>query len=300
MYDFKDFVSNVREELSNKYPDVEVVVKDILKNNDVTLTAVEMNRKDMIQAPAPAIYMDSYYSSYRAGANIEDIISAISHNYEESIKNVADIDEKSLNNVSNYFIKLVNKDSNKRYLADAPYIKYNDLALTLRCLIRKDENNVASAGIKNSLIEELDISKEELFKVAMENTKRLFPPVLRKINDVLSEAGIIDPVLPDNNLYVLSNECGVNGATVMLYDDVIKDFVKTHGECYVIPSSIHEVLLLPKNSSDIDLKDMKMFVKQVNSMSVPEQDFLSDNVYMADENGISIAGEMEKEDYMDM
>lgn len=295
MYDFKDFVSNVRDELSNRYPDVNVSVKDVLKNNDVTMTAVEMKRQDMIQSPS--IYMDYFYSRYRAGVGFEDVVNAITDKYEESLNKAVDISEDVLDNLSNYFVKLINKDANKKYLEGALYMVYNDLAITIRCLIRKDEE-VASTMVKDVFLDKLGISKEELFNIAKENTKRLFPPVIKKMSDFISGMYSEDYAIPDNGIYVVTNDCYINGATVMLYDDVIRDFVKEHGEYYVIPSSVHELMLLPKKDFENDIRGLSEFVKQVNSIAVPKQDFLSNNIYIANEKGISLINGMGKEDYM--
>ena len=57
---------------------------------------------------------------------------------------------------------------------------------------------------------------------------------------------------PDTNLsspfYVLTNIQGINGAVCLLYPQVLKNFAEEAGrDIIILPSSIHEVLLLPDN-----------------------------------------------------
>ena len=72
-----------------------------------------------------------------------------------------------------------------------------------------------------------------------------------------------------------------------------------NGECYIVPSSVHEVIFVPKDNMD-DIQEFRELVREVNNIMIPKQDYLSDNIYLADGHGISIAGDMEYEDYMDM
>ena len=297
MYDFKDFISNAKDRLEAKYPELEITVKDIVKNNDVILKAFQISNAD--NNVAPTIYLDSFYSRYKAGEDMDSVLNLLSQSYETSLNNV-DIDESKINDVSNYFIKVVNKDANRRYLENTPYMEYEDLALTLRCLVVKENKDIASAKVSNALLDNIGLEKEEVFRIAKENTIRLFPPVTYKMSDIINQSFSVDYNTPDLGMYVLSNDCGVNGDTVMIYDDYINDFIKEHGECYMIPSSIHEVIMIPKKEFDGDAAMLKMFVSEVNKTAVQKVDFLSDNIYIANENGISLVEGLEKEDYMEM
>ena len=49
----------------------------------------------------------------------------------------------------------------------------------------------------------------------------------------------------------------------------------------ILPSSIHEVLLL-KHEKGMDFKDMRETVMEINRNEVPEEDVLSDSVYLYD------------------
>lgn len=81
-------------------------------------------------------------------------------------------------------------------------------------------------------------------------------------------------------MYILTNTAGINGATTMIYKDVIRNFAKEHDtDFYILPSSIHEVILVPyeERISKEELKDM---VGEVNCTQVALEEVLSDRVYI--------------------
>lgn len=83
-------------------------------------------------------------------------------------------------------------------------------------------------------------------------------------------------------MYVATNSKKLNGACVMLYDGLLRDFARKVGRSfYIIPSSIHEVILIP-DTLDMDIRYMKAMVKEVNGTEVALDEVLSDNVYRYD------------------
>ena len=53
---------------------------------------------------------------------------------------------------------------------------------------------------------------------------------------------------------------------------------------YVIPSSIHELLLIKKDVA-VDAHDILEIIREVNKTVVAEEDYLSDNLYDVNEDG---------------
>ena len=83
-------------------------------------------------------------------------------------------------------------------------------------------------------------------------------------------------------MYVATNSKKLNGACVMLYDGLLRSFARKVGKSfYIIPSSIHEVILIP-DTLDMDIRYMKAMVKEVNGTEVSPDEVLSDNVYRYD------------------
>lgn len=84
-------------------------------------------------------------------------------------------------------------------------------------------------------------------------------------------------------LTVVSNTNNFLGASVLLHPDAPK-MIKERigGNAFVIPSSIHEVLILPEDAfTAMELVNM---IKEVNEAEVAPEDRLSDMVYFCDGN----------------
>ena len=79
-------------------------------------------------------------------------------------------------------------------------------------------------------------------------------------------------------VYSLSNKEGLNGASTILYAQVQEDLKKEFPNgYYVLPSSIHEVLIV--DQSFVDLFALKEAVLEVNYQVVEPSEFLSNEVY---------------------
>lgn len=85
-----------------------------------------------------------------------------------------------------------------------------------------------------------------------------------------------------SHLYVLTNKKMFWGASGILDKDIIRAFAeKTGHSLYIIPSSIHEVLLCP-DLGQIDEGRIDQIIKEVNDTQVAPRDRLSDHAYRYD------------------
>ena len=88
--------------------------------------------------------------------------------------------------------------------------------------------------------------------------------------------------MPEFPLYVLTNKSRMFGAACMMYPDVFKNAtLEIKGDFYVLPSSIHEVLLLPSDNV-FDAEGLGRLVREINENQVEPYEVLSNNVYYYD------------------
>ena len=74
----------------------------------------------------------------------------------------------------------------------------------------------------------------------------------------------------------------MNGASLLLQEDIRKQIGECLGSDYfVLPSSIHEVLILPDNGM-LEVPELNAMVKEVNETQVERQEQLSDKVQFCD------------------
>ena len=74
---------------------------------------------------------------------------------------------------------------------------------------------------------------------------------------------------------------GRNGATVLLYDDILKELSDLfEKDLIILPSSIHEVLILATDENDRqNLDHYTAMVKEVNASQLQDEEILSDHAY---------------------
>ena len=190
--------------------------------------------------------------------------------------------------------KLVNTAKNKELLEDVPHMEFLDLSVVFQYLIQNEHFGTASILIHNAHMKLWDISVEELYQVADANTQKLQGYELRSMIDAIRDLLAMDTTgevadieymeeHADNvPMYVLSNKNKVGGASCILYDGLLADFATAiGGNFYVIPSSIHEVLLLPADNKD-EQEEIKAMIKEINDTQVRTEEILSDSLYFFD------------------
>lgn len=103
---------------------------------------------------------------------------------------------------------------------------------------------------------------------------------MEKIADFIKMEGMEaeDPRL----LYVAGCSSDYCGASVILYDGFLKFIAERLGKnFYILPSSIHECIVVPKESK-IEKEMLLDMVVEVNCFEVSRQDKLTDGVYYYD------------------
>lgn len=86
----------------------------------------------------------------------------------------------------------------------------------------------------------------------------------------------------DDKVYVLTNNSMVHGAGLIFLEEVQKKIFEKVGTYFVIPSSIHEVLIVPSEYSDERKKTFDEMVVSVNHDVVSEREQLYDEVWFFD------------------
>lgn len=179
--------------------------------------------------------------------------------------------------------RLINADLNRDLLAQIPHILFLDLAIVFALQLWSGENGQLNCLINNRHLELWGVTPEVLYPLSAENTPRLLPQRFRHICDVI---GLIEPeagaIIQEPKLYVLTNQYEVYGAAALLYPCVLKEAAdKLESDLLILPSSVHEVLVVPK--SDILGKlDFEEVVREINETEVNPEDILSYRIYQYD------------------
>lgn len=78
---------------------------------------------------------------------------------------------------------------------------------------------------------------------------------------------------------ILTTNSGVNGAGILFCSDYLTKIFDKIGEYYILPSSVHEVIIVPKANCTADISDLSNMVKTINADIVDDTDVLSDEAF---------------------
>lgn len=175
--------------------------------------------------------------------------------------------------------KLIGLKDNKEYLEDIPYRRFEDLALVPICMVRNSEIGVGHITIRNSHLDLWGITYDRLWKNLMENSTKTAEVKIKTMPDFLGEDYINDfEVL--QNIIIVSNKEQNYGAGAVLYPGVLEKISDKYGKnLYVLPASVHEVLVLPEQGEENEAEMLEAIVRQVNAGVLSKEDFLSDKIY---------------------
>ena len=304
--EFKDYMKeHIKEFLPEEYRDGTVEIQSVYKNNDVILDSIRIKGIDEGRV-VPVIYLNDSYKLYEGGESIDTIAEKLANFYVEHRKPNFNIDINSINSFDDVkehiACRICNANSNKERLANAPHKIYaDDLAITYHIIISKDRDGIASTMINNDMMSHFGVDVDTIHKIAVDNIDKIYNPKFQSMADMIKglfmkdfmEQGGIDEEMAESMfqdmvgevkdpMYVLSGENAINGATVIVSPDVL-DMVskKLDGDYYVIPSSTHEVIIVPK-FENFTTEDLSAMVRDVNGTCVEPQDVLSDHVYEYD------------------
>lgn len=279
--DFEEFKEKTREEMGRRLEGGKAEIMEALKNNSVKRAGIVMAKPGM--AASPVLYLEGYYEKLQDGAGFAEIMGQIWEAYQEhAAKEPLDVEgfadwERARGKVH---ARLIHYRENRELLKDAPHRRFLDLAAVYYFMEMMDGGGAAAVLINNVRMERWGIRREELEAAACSNYKRDGGTKIRSMDSYIGEmagtaAGEHGGRLP---MYVATNQWEIGGAAAMLFAEALGSLAESLGsDLYILPSSIHEVLLLPTDMGQPG--ELAGIVREVNRTQVQPEERLSDNVY---------------------
>ena len=296
--DFNEFKDELIEVIKEKMEkNTSISIHTVNKNNGITLNGVViMSEAETI---SPTIYLEPFFEMAKKGKDMNELADEILVlNAEQKNKFNFDVDEFQDINVTGKKIlyKLINYDKNEELLRNVPHRKWQDLAIVYYVLVSCDELGTGTILIRNEHMKLWNVGEQELYVLAMENAPKLLKKTIKTMAEIILD--FMDEKLMDSEeneitvkaakefgentpikMYVMGNKVKLNGAGVILYDRALASFAEyTESDFYILPSSIHEVILVPANE-EVDEQSLLSLVREVNENNVTEEEWLSDNIY---------------------
>ena len=287
----KEFANYVAEHLFDAREDLadnKVVVNEVVKNNGMVLQGLTI--KSESSNIAPTIYVNDFYNRYMDGLSVDEVISRIvaifvDHRVPENISVDFFTDFEQVKD--RLAMKVINAEKNVELLAACPHFIMGDLAAIFQVQVDSNEFGNAVITVKNEHSNMWGVDAQTLMNLARENMEEKQPVRIQSMLEVLRDmmgGDMPDEMLsgPEPAMYVMSNESKVNGAAAMVFTDKLQEFAELHEtNFFILPSSIHETLLVPDNG-EMDVEQLTNMVREVNDTQVAPDEILSYTVYYYD------------------
>lgn len=305
--EFKSYVEeNILRYMPENYRNAQVQLDRVLKNNGVVLDSLKI----MDGTPVtPVLYLNHAYEIYRNGdISLEDNVKKLANDYQSAKQSEEVVSySKKLSNYT-YFdeirdrieMRVCNLENNTERLAGVPHKVVADLAITYHIVFQSNDRGVTSMIVNNQLFHLYGITLDQLHETA-ENNLASQDVKFDSLTNILREKLYIDAyefcgneqkareivqkeleAMEENSMYIVTNQTGINGASCIMSDKV-KEMIseKIGGDYYIIPSSIHECLILPKRDELLP-EELQAMIQEVNRTQVLPEEKLSDNLYEYD------------------
>ncbi|EPD65935.1 hypothetical protein HMPREF1216_00347 [Coprococcus sp. HPP0048] len=283
---YQQFIEEVERRVKEKIKGNETItvyIHTAVKNNGKERKGITVSEKGI--HISPTIYLEEYFQQFQEGKPIEKIVEKILQLYEE-VKCSHPCEESLLQNYEElkgkFACKLIHRGKNEKLLNDIPYVPWMDLAIVVFVLLEVSPYGTATVLVRKEHLEIWGLTEAQLFDEAKKNTPILLPYqfcTMRKLLREICPYAVDEGEEEEESLYVLSNKLRSFGAASMLYDGILEKVGQKLGEnYYILPSSIHEVIVVPESKSPVK-QDLEEMVREINETQVEEEEVLSDRVY---------------------
>ena len=161
-------------------------------------------------------------------------------------------------------LQIINYEKNREYLKDKPYRRFLDLAIICCSVVNTADKQIYAAVINHEVMKMLALSEEEMFQAARSQMETRMPCRLLQVYQ---------------QLYAYTNKEFYLGAVSLLEKEGFRTLAQQFGDdLYVLPASIHEVMLLP--SKLLSLRSAQDLLRKANQEATKPEEWLSDQVYL--------------------
>ncbi len=288
MIPYTEFIQESMLYFEHLFPDAKIQVIPIYKNNDQLYDNLSIFEHG--QTAAPSLYLNRFYEIYQDTADLKATLQIMENFYRMHLNDlpIENVVFSTFEEVKERLgCRLLSVRKNRHLLEPLPFLPFLDLALVFYYLIPTPDSSSATVLITKEQLSGWGIDQKVLVDTALQYAPSNYPPLLLSLPEMMCE--LMNPFQPMDEiqqaeenempLYILTNQEKLYGASAMLYPQVLSNFSRQiSGDLYIIPSSIHEVLLLPASAVE-GQQDLDRLVQEVNQEHLAPQDVLSDHVY---------------------
>ena len=292
---------HIKEYLPESYQDAQVTIREQQKLNNryMGLTVIRPGDDRIPTINLTDLYRQSYENPrFRITDVLEQISQIIQREPERfDVSRLTQYEEAK----KHLFMRVSNIEENLQVLDNVPYVERADLAITFHIAVEENEAGRASAIVTNNMMENFGVTRNQLYKDALENSSFIAPVMIDNLGEVVGRMEIEEMEARGaseeeirkaeeriyvesqyNPMFVVTNETLLYGGSAIFYPGVMDQLGEVlNGDFFILPSSVHETLVVPDDGR-ISCHELKAMVMAINEKEVAPEDRLADEVYHYD------------------
>ncbi|MCF0151038.1 MAG: hypothetical protein HUJ80_06495 [Firmicutes bacterium] len=282
---YPQFRDRLIEDLKSGFPQADISSIYLSKTRGRSYDGISVCFKD--KNAGPVINAEAIYSDYRLTGDFRSSADRACQFVSDSMERMPSLPFAQLNDYDRMretlVLQLIPIEGNEELLEDVPFRTVHDMALLCRFVMEPSAGQTPSLLVRKDLLDSFGITEDELFDDALEFAPRNRPATLQPLEEVIARMlGEDVPQADSLPAYVASVQGAFMGAAAVLYPGFLQDAAALlGGSFYMIPSSVHEMLLIPC-SEEADPKLLHSMLCNVNKYEVEEEDLLSNTLYRYD------------------
>lgn len=224
----------------------------------------------------PVFYAeDIIMKAEQTGATVKDIVNEMLQIHNDAVRESEELNKPLYFNREEFLKRIyvgVQKESTEDIIKSKTEFDGIEKYLFLR--IEGLNGLIGSAKIYKRMLENADVEESEAWKIAEENVRKE-----TQLVEILAPPTMLED---ENEMFIISNKLYYRGASAVLDKKVMKAFSEMVGtkKIMVLPSSIHEMILLPYHESEYDVEICSEIVKITNENEVEPTEQLADRAYI--------------------
>lgn len=280
------FKEEIADLVGERMGDACVREYNAVKNNSVCRAGLTIQVQD--SNIAPCIYLEDFYKDYLEGRKgMEEIADEIAQGcHRDSIMEKLELpamgEYPSVKSLLHG--RLVNTERNRETLEKVPHREFLDLSIVY-CVefLFPDSGGTGSVQVTDRLMELWGKTEPDLYGQAMENMMESDRADLFSMADIFKDMQGCNPGADLGDafpMYILTNQRRFHGAVQILNSKAMEQAAVVIGQdFFILPSSIHETILVPVGEMDASPRELAAMVHEVNETCVLEEEILSGHVY---------------------
>lgn len=280
--------NNITVTIANEVADIinakslvgRATVETVAKNNGIVKIGIKFSANDCIVSPI--LYIDDFAEIPSAEKIAELMIDKFKDSLfdksDKLINNAGELNDKQ-SVLGNVKAKLIGSDKNSEYIKGLVHRKIANLYVVYYCTVDNSDSNLATFNIKNEFATMLNITEKELFEASIRNADNFKIQSLFSKMMELQGMEFNDDECNGISIGIITNKSGMFGASAIININMLDkacEFLNTE-EIFILPSSIHEILFLKTDGSDV--QTLFEIVSSINATEVDAAEVLSDSVY---------------------